>query len=206
MNGRAIMRRILCSILVAACLGHAHLSLAEIDISPGLTTSQIDSTHYQVEIFMSIVTSGEIVAAYDLDLSYDHNYWHPTGVTFGTYLGNPASFQALQGSDFSVDGVANIKAVSLITDETTLYNMQNPVRGHVALANVTFTITGTGANSLSFDWGLASRGLRDVKGMNNMAYTMVPEPSTYILSAVAGVIVASTVWYRQRRSRISRPS
>ena len=193
-----IMRRILCTLLLTSCLGVASVSRAEIDISPGLTTLQIDSTHYQVEIFMSIVTTGEIVAAYDLDLRYNHSLWNPTGVTFGAYLGNPVSYQALQGSDFSVDGVANIKAVSLITDETTLYTLQNSVRNHLTLATVTFT--GTSVSSLSYDWGLTSRGLRDVKGMNNVAYTMVPEPSTYLLAAIAGVAVAAAVRFRRKQA------
>ncbi|RNC65601.1 MAG: hypothetical protein ED859_17430 [Desulfuromonadales bacterium] len=41
--------------------------------------------------------SNEIVAAYDLDLSYDSTILSATNVTFGTMLGDPTIFEALTG-------------------------------------------------------------------------------------------------------------
>jgi hypothetical protein len=124
-------------------------------------------------------------------------------VTFGTNLGsydsNPALTEVLQVSKLGVSGVANIKAVSLLTDAELQQNFQmGPVPKNIQLATLTFTPTQTGSATLSFDWS-NTRGMRDVKGLENQRYTIIPEPSTYLLSVIAGAAVAAAARFRKRK-------
>lgn len=206
-NGRIDMCRIVCCLVLAACLGTADVSMAGIyltsSLSPGgaITVGAGDvGKTYNVDVYASIVTPGEIISAYDLDVLYNHSILNPASVTFGPWLGSVTSYEVLQGSNFTVDGVANLKAASLITSDADIYTLQQPAGGNILLATLTFTAVNSGVSSLSFDWGLTSRGLRDVKGMNNVAFTMVPEPSTLLCALIAGPIAAAAVWYRRRRS------
>jgi PEP-CTERM motif len=194
-------------LLLAACLGAAQFSSAEIFTAPGFspsgTLSVATGQTYKVDIVMSIRTPGQIVSAYDLDLLYDQSILTPVSVSFGNYLGTYSSdfglTEVLQASNFAVSGVANLKAVSFLYD-SDLATLQNGLGGNILLASMTFTGTGTGTATLAYDWGLTSRGLRDVKGAANTAYTVVPEPSTYLLSLMAGSAVIAAVRLSRRRS------
>lgn len=200
------MRRILCYLAMALCLGSVSVARASIFISTDLATTKIDSKTYEVEIFTSIKTPGEIVAAYDLDLLYNHSDWNPTTVTFSPSLGDPVLYEVFQGYNFSVDGVVNLKSVSLITDEKTLLSMQSPLSRHLTLATVTFSaLEPDTVSTLAFGWGMTSGGLRDLKGMNNMQYThVVPEPSTFLLTLIGGSGIVVAVRCRRRKSGTNR--
>jgi PEP-CTERM motif len=209
MYGSSLMFRVVYSLIIAVCLGAAQLSSAEIFIAPGFspsgTLSVTNGGTYRVGIVMSIRTPSEIVSAYDLDVLYNQSILNLTSISFGsalgTYTGDLGTTEVLQRSNFA-NGVANLKAVSLLSD-LDLFARQDGMGGNILLATVTFTGTGTGTDTLAYAWGLTSSGLRDVKGAANTAYSVVPEPSTYLLSLIAGSGVAATVWFSRRRSRRS---
>ena len=191
-------------LVILACIGYSQISSAEIYLAPGFspggTLSVTSGQSYNVDLIMSIRTPGEIVSAYDLDVLYNRSILLPTAVSFSSALGNVSSYEVYQASNFTVNGVANLKAVSLLAD-SDLKALQNTMGGNILLATLTFTAVANGNDTLAYDWGPTSRGLRDVKGSKNTAYSVVPEPSTYLLSLIAGAGVAAAVGLSRRQSR-----
>ncbi len=204
MDGRSLMLKLVYSLVIAVFIGYAFQAPAEIylapEFSPSGTVSVTSGQSYNLDIIMSIRSPGEIVSAYDLDVLYNRSILIPTSVSFGGALGSVASYELFQGSSFAVSGVANLKAVSLLAD-SDLVALQSGMGGNILLATLTFTAVANGTDTLAYDWGLTSRGLRDVKGSNNTAYTVVPEPSSYLLALIAGVGVAAAIRLSRRAPR-----
>ena len=147
--------------------------------------------------------SGEIVAAYDLDLSYDPSIITATGVTFGTNLGGPLdSF-----TDFSLSsGFVNFAEVSLVSDSDLASLQTSPF----TLASISFSADAVGMSQLSFI--NYSTGGKDIKGALNVPYqsptlvggsvtvngSTVPELGTLLLLVVFGL---TTVLVCRKKAR-----
>jgi hypothetical protein len=132
---------------------------------------------------------GEIVSAYDLDVAYDPSIVTATGVTFGTWLGDEALFEALTSFNLA-PGLIDFAEVSFLSDaELALLQGTGPI----TLATLSFSGDNPGTSPLSFvHYG---DGFNDIKGWNNTAYltptlntgsitvvtTGVPEPCTLLL-------------------------
>jgi len=211
------MRSLLFSMVLAVIIGWTQLCAASLLASIGFsqnggvniynpyTLSVTKDTSFSVDVYFTILSppSGvQVVSAYDLDILYSSNLSTPT-VTFGTSLGiystDLDTTEVLQVSKLGVSGVATIKAVSLLSDPELQQNFQmGPVPKNIQLATLAFTPTQTGSATLSFDWS-NTRGMRDVKGLGNQRYTIIPEPSTYLLSVIAGAAVAAAARLRKRK-------
>lgn len=137
--------------------------------------------------------SGEIVSAYDLDLSYDASIITATGVTFGTALGGP--LDSLTDSILS-SGLVNFAEVSFLSDADLASLQTSPF----TLASISFTADAVGTSPLSFINYSTLTG-KDIKGALVTAYTSpnlgsgsvtvtgaaVPEPGTLVLLVVFGL-------------------
>lgn len=162
-----------------------------------------------VDIIASLGT-GEIVAAYDFDLSYNASYLTATGVTFGTMLGGPSFIDALTGFSITNAGLVDFWEVSLLSD-SDLSTLQSPF-SVITLATISFDATGDGTSPLQFiNYGIAGN---DIKGAENIQYlsptlsdgsievgtgeSSVPEPATFLLF---GFGLAGLAGWRCRKSR-----
>lgn len=162
------------------------------------------------DIFVTILTAGQIVAAYDLNVLYSTTYLRPKISTAVSYddsspyiFGNPASFEVIRSSNTATFGMINLKMVSLLSDEALQSRQNASVGTKIKLATLNFDAVATGTANLSFDWSAPTVTMRDVKGLNNqiiVSADAVPEPSTYIMSLVAGLIVGGAVWLRRRQA------
>ncbi len=146
-------------------------------------------------VLVDIVVSdlgGEIVSAYDLDITYDAAILSAVSVTFGPSLGNEALFEVFSDSDLSMPGLVDLAQLSLLSD-AALLGLQGG--DSVVLARLEFGTVGMGVTSLGFTFDR----FNDIKGLNaeqlvieavagNVA--VIPEPHASLLFAL-GVVLFS---------------
>lgn len=132
---------------------------------------------------------GDIVSAYDLDVSYDALVLTFTGFIFGSELGDPAAIDpiTLLPSEFFGDaldsvpgGLVDLWGLSFLSD-ASLFGLQDG--NSVTLATLLFD--GGDFSSLAFvNWG----PFNDVKGARNQVIIpggQIPEPASYGLVGLA---------------------
>ncbi len=157
------------------------------------------------EIFtMDVVVSGlasEIVSTFDLDVTYDTNILAATGVTFSSLLGDPAMFEADNGSVLTA-GRIDLWEVSFLSD-SELGQLQADSLGSFSLATLSFKAIRDGITNMLFDPNTIP-GI-DVKGLSATPLILdisaasvtvtgqsnpVPEPTTLWLCLLGfGVLV-----------------
>jgi hypothetical protein len=149
-----------------------------------------------VDVVVSGLESGgldEIVAAFDLDVSYDPLVVAATGVSFGGDLGGPG--EVLTAFDLGTAGLVDLAALSLLSD-ATLQGLQGDA---VTLATLEFSALALGTSPLEILAALPF-GV-DVKGLENVILSfetvgagsievVVPEPATLALVATGLVGLA----------------
>lgn len=102
---------------------------------------------------------GEIVSAYDFDITYDSLILSAIGVTFATALGDAFFFEVLEAVDVSVPGLVDLAQLSLLPDDL-LFAIQGG--SEVLLATVLFDTLAAGTSSLDFVFD----AFNDVKGFD----------------------------------------
>ncbi len=164
-------------------------------------TSILTSDTAWIDLVVSDLV-GEIVSAYDLDVTFDASIASITEVQFGSFLDLGVPGLSFQDADIvSTPGVVDIAELSLWDDTSLSINQPDSF----VLASLHFEGLSTGTSLLGFSadpvFGI------DVKGLNAEILTLtaeegqlhvVPEPSTMILmgSGVLGLAL-----YHLKRQR-----
>jgi hypothetical protein len=192
--------------IASALFGSALLPSPGGAITIGFAPPTIDATAGDV-IVLDIVVSdlqGEIVSAYDLDLTYSASVLTATSLSFGSLLGTGA--QVLQSADLSAPGVVDLAQLSLLSDASLLALQGGDT---FVLATVGFEVTGEGTSPLGFSFD----AFNDIKGINaqELAVTVaagavdaasgvapIPEPTGALLFGL-GTFIAC-------RRTLTRPS
>jgi hypothetical protein len=142
---------------------------------------------FQVDIVISDL-GGEIVSAFDLDVTYDPSILSATGVSFSDLLNGGDPFLSFQDSDISTPGLVDLAELSLLSD-SELGAIQPD---SFTLATLSFDASSPGASSLNFIFN----SFNDVKGANAQVLQLdigagnvtvaasVPEPGTSLLFGV----------------------
>lgn len=135
---------------------------------------------------------GEIISAYDLDITYDPAVVDATGVVFTTSLGDELFFETLNAFDVSAAGTIDLAQLSLLPDPTLeILQPGDPV----TVATLLFDTVGVGTTELGFVFD----AFNDVKGRDGLIVETlaeggsirvqdpgpgIPEPSGALLFAV----------------------
>jgi hypothetical protein len=161
------------------------------NVSPGDAVS--------VDVVLSDL-GGEVVSAYDLDVTYDPGVLAATDVLFTTALGDELAFpfpEVFNGSDLSVAGVVDLAQLSILSDDE-LSALQGG--DTVTVATLAFDAVGAGTSDLGFVFD----ALNDVKGRDGAVLpldvsgasvtvgtpeTPIPEPGAAALFALGGLLV-----------------
>jgi hypothetical protein len=189
------MRRLflICSVFLLVFLGtlRANTTLAvSIDFEPASQTVNL-GTMFDVDVVVSGLTgAGEIISAFDLDVSYDTAFLSATGVSFGIGLGNPNDpIETLTDFDVAIPGVIDFSEISFLSDS----NLDALQGDSFTLATLSFGAIGSGTSLLKFDFtpeimgvplnsligkGAATLALEIGDGNVNVA---VPEPASMLL-------------------------
>ncbi|MDJ0789779.1 MAG: cohesin domain-containing protein [Myxococcota bacterium] len=196
---------LLASILLAA---DASLGLA-IELNP--PAQKIASGETTMVRIVASGLGGEIVSAYDLDLTYDPAILAAVSVSFGPLLGDPALFQVIESFDVSTDGVVDFAQLSLLSD-TALLALQTPPAFTLAVVEFRAIGSGTSPLALRFD------DFNDVKGLNGEQLVVtakpgsvtvtpvIPEPSAALVFGLGVAVVASSIAWRRRPARYQGPT
>ncbi len=146
--------------------------------------------------------AGEIVSAYDLDVTYDSSILSATGVTFGLLLGDESWFEAFNASDISLAGLVDFAQLSLLSD-AELGTLQPD---SFTLATLEFLAIGPGTSSLDFVFD----AFNDIKGLNAgilepsagsggvTVSNPIPEPGAALVFGLGALIVGGAATGRKR--------
>jgi len=129
-------------------------------------------------VFVDVVVSdlgGEIVSAYDLDITYDDSLLAVESVSLSSALGDELFFEAFYHSDISNSGVVDIAGLSLLFDFELLALQGGD---SVVLGTLGFRTLGLGESSLDFVFD----AFNDIKGSNAAVLDVTPVPGS--ISAV----------------------
>ena len=194
------MRKIFSSIavgLISLTLLAVSVNAATIGFSPSASAGNIGDP-LSIDIVISDL-GGEIVSAYDLDVTYDDAILSATGVSFTAALGDEGFFEAFYDSDLSTSGIVDLAGVSLLSDADLLALQGGDA---VTLASLEFTVIANGASVLDFNFD----AFNDVKGSNAQILPLdvnpgsvaapIPEPSAALLFFV-GILVTRGVLQRR---------
>ena len=196
------MCKILCFAVLTLLVCLVQFAGAATKATIGFTPHGLSS--WDVFLRISPDAPNQIVSAYNLDIRYDPLILSPNQVTFSSNLGSATSFEVLQDYSLTKSGVVNIAAVSLLAD-ADLQTLQGTGVREITLATLMFNNPSSQSTSLTADWSTTT-GLRDVKGLNNMVISemnTVPEPSTYILTGIAGAALLTAAWFQRRKVEVA---
>ncbi len=152
-SGRKLLMSGALALLMSASPANADI----IEFRPQSLVAGLGET-IALDIFATDL-DGEIVSAYDLDITYDSLILSAVGVTFGSSLGDPLFFDVLEAFEVSVPGLIDLAQLSLLPDDL-LFAMQGG--GDVFLATVVFETLAAGVSSLDFVFD----AFNDVKGFD----------------------------------------
>jgi hypothetical protein len=183
-------------ILAALILGSLRFaSGATIDLSIAPpSTSVVTGQTVSFALLITGHTPGiaPSVGAFDLTVGFDQALLTPNAVAFGTFLGNPALFEAATSSVIMPSAV-NVAEVSFLS--STALDALQPAT--FSLATLTFTAKASGTAMLTFTGGVVD----DTFGNKLVS---IPEPRTLwaIALPVLGMILGRKPWkiYAPRRS------
>jgi hypothetical protein len=163
---------------------------------------------FTVDVVVSgLASTNEIASAFDLDVTYDAGIVAATGVTFSTLLGDPALFEADNGSILT-SGRIDFWGLSYLSNA----ELQGRQSDSFSLATLSFQALGAGTTNLLFD-PVTPPGI-DVVGINGNRLSVdvnaasitvagqpnpVPEPST-IWMCLLGFGALARRMNRQTRS------
>ncbi|MDO9313161.1 MAG: PEP-CTERM sorting domain-containing protein [Burkholderiaceae bacterium] len=140
---------------------------------------------------------GDIVAAYDLDVSFDTGALTFSSLTFGSGLGDEASFEVINDLQPVGGGLLDFAAVSLLSDLDLL-----ALQGGDSVILATLQFVGTDFSSLAFvNWG-TGLPTNDVKGAGNqviIGQSQVPEPASLALVGIAMAGMLTVPMLRRRK-------
>lgn len=109
---------------------------------------------------------GEIVSAYDLDLTYDADLLAATDVLFTTSLGDALFFEVFEDFDLSTPGIVDLAQLSLLDDDA-LFGLQGGES--VTVATIVFEAVAAGTSELAFVFD----AVNDAKGRNGEVLPLV---------------------------------
>lgn len=147
----------------------------------------------QVDIVFSDL-GGEIISAYDLDVTYDASIISATGVVFASSLGDEFFFEVFNDFDLSTPGIVDLAQISLLSDSDLLAFQGGD---SITAATLMFDTLGTGTTELGFVFNAfndvkGSRGLvldLDINGGSITVGSAIPEPSAALLFAVGALLL-----------------
>ncbi len=128
-------------------------------------------------------TAGEIVSAFDLDVTYNPAVLAATNVTFGPFLGDPFFFEALTDFNLSTAGIVDFSELSLLFD----FELESLQPDTFVLASLDFDAIGAGTSGLSFildsinDFKGLNGEILDFENVGNGSITVTPEPTSLLL-------------------------
>jgi hypothetical protein len=186
------MVRTLCRLLLGlAIAGIATPALAvTIGFAPSGDITASSGNPITVDIVISDL-AGEVVSAYNLDLTYDDTMLTPNFVSFTNKLGSVTAGEASVDADIPLSGVLDILSQSYLSDAELLALQGGD---SVTLFTVGFTAISDGTSSLGFVFD----DFNYVKGMNGEPLDVtgappIPEPSAALVFAVGAALVATAV-------------
>lgn len=153
-------------------------------------------------VFVDVVVSdlgGEIVSAYDLDITYDDSVLSATSVSLSSALGDEFFFEAFYDWDISTSGVVDIAGLSLLSDAALLALQGGD---SVVLATLGFTAHSLGVSPLDFVFD----AFNDIRGSNGQtldvtpvsgSVAVVPEPTAAALFFVGFAVAHGAIRRRQ---------
>ena len=214
------MRKLICTFLLLMGVG-LFLAQPVMALSIGFDpSSQVASAgdHININIVVTELAAGEIIAAFDLEMHYDPNILHATTVAFGSGLNGNIPVWYIEfltvnnlrlPQEFIINqntGIANIREDSLRYDDE-LASIQEILDPFI-LATVYFDVITTNTSPID----LSLNGINDIIGINSMAFDKasitlgegnvapVPEPATLLLfgAGLAGLAGFSRKKFRKR--------
>jgi hypothetical protein len=186
-----------------ATAGSAHA--IRIDFDPASQISPVPGS-VSVDVIVSEL-AGEIVSAYDLDVTYDDSVLSATGITLTSALGEAFFFEAFYDSDLGTSGIVDFAGLSLLSDFALLALQGGD---SVLLATITFDVIAPGPGLLGFTFD----AFNDIKGagglvldvepgtgvVNTSSQQPIPEPGSLLMFAVGAVITGSAIRHRAARA------
>lgn len=202
-----------CATVWIGIVGIVSLALAGAASAVGIAIEPVNQTvvlgqTVQTDIAFTDL-AGEVISAYDLDLTYDPNLLAATGVTFTTALGEELFFEAFNDFDLTVAGVVDLAQLSLLSD-AELAAIQPGDR--ITVATLVFDTLATGTSQLGFVFD----AFNDVKGSNGAVLPLtvqtasirvsapVPEPSSALLFLVGTTLIHARFRRKPRRGHAGR--
>lgn len=146
---------------------------------------------------------GEVVSAYDLDVTYDPGVLAATDVVFTTQLGDELFFEAFNGFDLSAPGLVDLAQLSFLTDDE-LFALQGG--DTVTVATLEFQAVANGTTALDFVFD----AFNDVKGRDAAVLPLdatpasvevgmppsevpIPEPGAALVFGIGSLLVGGAV-------------
>lgn len=136
---------------------------------------------FAIDVIVSgLASASEIVSAFDLDVTYDTSILAATGVTFSSLLGDPALFEADNGSVLT-SGRIDFWALSFLSDAELAFLQQDSF----SLVTLSFQALGSGTTELLFDPntlpGIDVKGLlagQLILDVNSTSITVAAQPNS----------------------------
>jgi len=183
------MTLLIASMALLGIRSAAAVVMVDFDPAPPIPVAFGDM--FDVDVVVSGL-GGDIVSAYDVDITYDPFLLLPGAVSFAGELGLP-DIETITGN-FDLFGILDVFEVSLLSD-AELGALQNG--SEVTLFTVSFEALDDGEADLGFIWD----DFNDVKGGENEVVfppaAAIPEPATTLLLGV-GLAAIGVVRRRKR--------
>ena len=181
---------------MALCLTPYSATAITIGFSPASQTVGPGDTLW-VDVVISDL-GGEIVSAYDLDVTYDASVLSATGISFGQMLGDESWWEVFNDADLSVAGLVDFAQLSLLSDAELAILQPDSF----TLATLGFQATGPGTASLDFRFD----AFNDITGLNagvldldpaSGIVQVIPEPHSALAFALGAFLVGTAIARKQ---------